>query len=89
MTLQTLPSSQSLPGARPARGGREAPAPWGGGTGAARFAGKPRKDRGGSGANHFAGEPGRYGQNAVPDLIRDLWIGQEAPDQVRGCGGAI
>jgi len=26
--------------ARPARGGREAPAPWGGGTGAAGFAGK-------------------------------------------------
>lgn len=38
--IPALKQSATQGGARPARGGREAPAPWGGGTGAARFAGK-------------------------------------------------
>jgi len=36
----TRPAQQSDHRARTARGGRKAPAPWGGGTGAARVAGK-------------------------------------------------
>ena len=88
MSFSAIQALPHWPGARPARGGREAPAPWGGGAVAVRGR-AAREVSGGSGANRFAGEPGRYGQNAVPDLIRDLWIGQEAPDQVRGCGGAI
>ena len=38
--IPALEQSTPQGSARPARGGREAPAPWGGGTGAARFAGK-------------------------------------------------
>jgi hypothetical protein len=42
----------------------------------------------GSGVNRVAGDPGSRRRNAVPDLIRDLSVGQETPDQVRGCGYA-
>jgi len=48
MSFLSVPASQPSPSARPARGGREAPAPWGGGTGAerglaARWVGAGRK----------------------------------------------
>jgi hypothetical protein len=56
MSLLAIQTSADCPGARPARGGREAPAPWGGGTGAARGL-AARKEKGGSGANRFTGEP--------------------------------
>jgi hypothetical protein len=86
MSLHAIPASQSCLGARPARGGREAPAPWGGGSGAARGH-AARKGRCGSRANRAAGGPVGASRSAVPDLIRDLLVSFEAPDHVRGCGG--
>jgi hypothetical protein len=84
MSLLAIRTSPPRPSARRARGGREAPALWGGRSGAARGL---AARKGGAAANRAAGGPVSASHSAVMDPIRDLLASFEAPDQVRRCGG--